>query len=174
MNKMFQTQRLMVQFSEPWNEFDFVSTAWITDERLRQFSLFSIINWFGLGMTSQKRVFNFINGRCCLGSPHLKKSVFFVGNFPKFYYHHHHVFGSSRIFCFGIFEAHCQRQWASLGVKFRGKAETENEKFKVDWGKPPPPKTDEFLEKFRRGGGVISNPKIYIAKFGLLNRAFLA
>ena len=40
-------------------------------------------------------------------------------------------------------------------------------------------KTDEFLEKFERGGrGVIFNPKIhyiiYIADFGTLNRAFLA
>ena len=40
-------------------------------------------------------------------------------------------------------------------------------------GKHPPSKTDEFSEKLRRGG-VISNPKIYVAKFGLLNRAFLA
>ena len=31
-------------------------------------------------------------------------------------------------------------------------------------------KTDEFSEKFRRGGGPF-NPKIYIAKFGPLNRA---
>ena len=36
-----------------------------------------------------------------------------------------------------------------------------------------PTKTDEFSEKFQRGGGVISNPKIYIADFGPLNRAFL-
>ena len=36
-------------------------------------------------------------------------------------------------------------------------------------------KSDEFSEKFqRRGGGVIFNPKIYIAKFGPLNRAFSA
>ena len=41
-------------------------------------------------------------------------------------------------------------------------------------GKPPPTKTYEFSEKFRRGGGVISNPKIFIANFGLLNRVFLA
>ena len=34
-------------------------------------------------------------------------------------------------------------------------------------------KVAEFLEKFQ-GGGVISNPKIYIANFGPLNRAFLA
>ena len=27
-------------------------------------------------------------------------------------------------------------------------------------------KTDEFLEKFQKGGGVISNPKIYVADFG--------
>ena len=33
--------------------------------------------------------------------------------------------------------------------------------------------TDDFSEKFQRGvGGIISNPKIYIAKFG--NRAFSA
>ena len=34
-------------------------------------------------------------------------------------------------------------------------------------------KTDEFSEKFQReGGGIIFNPKIYIADFGPLNRAF--
>ena len=34
-------------------------------------------------------------------------------------------------------------------------------------GKPVPSKTDEFSEKFGRGGGggVISNPKIYVADF---------
>ena len=42
-------------------------------------------------------------------------------------------------------------------------------------GKPCTSKTDEFSEKFRRGeGGGIFNPKIYIAKFGPLNRAFSA
>ena len=41
-------------------------------------------------------------------------------------------------------------------------------------GKPPPTKTYEFSEKFQRGGGVISNPKIFVANFGLLNRVFLA
>ena len=38
-------------------------------------------------------------------------------------------------------------------------------------GKLSPSKTDEISEKFQRGGGVIFNPKIYIAKFGSLNRA---
>ena len=38
-------------------------------------------------------------------------------------------------------------------------------------GKPTPSKTDEISEKFQRGGGVIFNPKIYIAKFGPLSRA---
>ena len=33
-------------------------------------------------------------------------------------------------------------------------------------------RSDEFSEKFRKGGGVIFNPKTYIAKFGPLNRAF--
>ena len=33
-------------------------------------------------------------------------------------------------------------------------------------------KTDEFSEKFQRGGEVIFNPKIYVADFGPLNRAF--
>ena len=44
-------------------------------------------------------------------------------------------------------------------------------------GKTNASKTDEFSEKFQTGGGggvVISNPNIYVAKFGLLNRAFLA
>ena len=35
-------------------------------------------------------------------------------------------------------------------------------------------KTDEFSEKFQKGGGVIFNPKIYIADFGPLNRPFSA
>ena len=35
-------------------------------------------------------------------------------------------------------------------------------------------KTDEFWENFERGGGggVIFNPKIYVADFGPLDRAF--
>ena len=39
-------------------------------------------------------------------------------------------------------------------------------------GKDPATKSDEFLEKCQRGGGVIFNPKIYIADFWNLNRAF--
>ena len=35
-------------------------------------------------------------------------------------------------------------------------------------------KSDDFLEKFQRGGGVIFNPKIYVADLGTLNRAFCA
>ena len=38
-------------------------------------------------------------------------------------------------------------------------------------GTPSPSKTDEFSEKFQKVGGVIFNPKIYIAKFGPLSRA---
>ena len=33
-------------------------------------------------------------------------------------------------------------------------------------------KTDEFSEKFRRGGGVIFNPKIYVADFCHYRRYF--
>ena len=33
-------------------------------------------------------------------------------------------------------------------------------------GKEGVSKTDEFSEKFQKGGGVISNPKIYVADFG--------
>ena len=33
-------------------------------------------------------------------------------------------------------------------------------------------KTDEFSEKLQREGGVIFNPKVYVADFGNLNRAF--
>ena len=33
-------------------------------------------------------------------------------------------------------------------------------------------KTDEFSEKFQRGGRVIFNPKVYVANFGPFNRAF--
>ena len=40
-------------------------------------------------------------------------------------------------------------------------------------GKPRTSKTDEFSEKFRRAW-VIFNPKIYIAKFGPLDRTFSA
>ena len=53
-------------------------------------------------------------------------------------------------------------------------ASKKNQDISSQLGKPFHSKTDEFSEKFRRGGGVISNPKIYVAKFGLLNRAFLA
>ena len=34
-------------------------------------------------------------------------------------------------------------------------------------------KTDEFSENFQRGEGFIFNPKIYVAYFGPLYRAFL-
>ena len=40
------------------------------------------------------------------------------------------------------------------------------------YGKDGVSKTDEFSEKFQKGGGVIFNPKNYIADFGHLNRAF--
>ena len=36
------------------------------------------------------------------------------------------------------------------------------------------PKRMFFRKSSKRGGGVISNPKIYIADFGPLNRAFSA
>ena len=35
--------------------------------------------------------------------------------------------------------------------------------WKKPLGKPTDTKTDEFLEKFQTGGGVISNPKIFVA-----------
>ena len=38
-------------------------------------------------------------------------------------------------------------------------------------GKGGAAKSDEFLEKFQ-GGGVIFNPKIYVADFGPLHRFF--
>ena len=38
-------------------------------------------------------------------------------------------------------------------------------------GKDPATKSDEFLEKCQRGG-VIFNPKIYVADFGPLYRDF--
>ena len=40
-------------------------------------------------------------------------------------------------------------------------------------GMPNNTKTDEFLEKFRRGKRVIFNPKIYIADFGNFKQGFL-
>ena len=39
-------------------------------------------------------------------------------------------------------------------------------------GTPSPSKTDEFSEKFQRGGGVIFNPKIYVADFCHYRRYF--
>ena len=36
----------------------------------------------------------------------------------------------------------------------------------LELGTDGPTKTDEFLEKFQKGGGVISIPKIYLADFG--------
>ena len=44
----------------------------------------------------------------------------------------------------------------------------------MNLGKDGVSKTDEFSEKFQKGRGVIFNPKIYIADFGPLNRAFSA
>ena len=40
-------------------------------------------------------------------------------------------------------------------------------------GKGPTTKSDEFLEKCQRGGGVIFNPKIYVADFGNFKQGFL-
>ena len=41
------------------------------------------------------------------------------------------------------------------------------------WGRIAIPKRTNFW-KSSEGGGVVSNPKIYVAKFGPLNRAFSA
>ena len=41
-------------------------------------------------------------------------------------------------------------------------------------GKDPATKSDEFLEKCQRGGGVIFNPKIYIAVIGSFKQGFLS
>ena len=41
-------------------------------------------------------------------------------------------------------------------------------------GKGPTTKSDEFLEKFPKGGGVIFNPKIYVADFGNFKQGFLS
>ena len=40
-------------------------------------------------------------------------------------------------------------------------------------GKGGATKSDEFLEKCQKGGGVIFNPKIYIADFGKFEQGFL-
>ena len=42
------------------------------------------------------------------------------------------------------------------------------------WGKGPATKSDEFLEKFQRGGGVIFNPKVYVADFENFKQGFLS
>ena len=41
-------------------------------------------------------------------------------------------------------------------------------------GRAASPKRMNFWKSSKRGGGVISNPKIYVADFGHLNRAFWA
>ena len=41
-----------------------------------------------------------------------------------------------------------------------------------DWGKGGATKSDEFSEKFQRGGGGIFNPKKYIADFGNFKQGF--
>ena len=46
--------------------------------------------------------------------------------------------------------------------------------FSLSLGTGDATKTDDFLETFQRGAGVIFNPKIYAADFGTLNRAFSA
>ena len=47
------------------------------------------------------------------------------------------------------------------------------EKFwKADLGKDPATKSDEFLEKFQRGGGSFSIQKSIMQILGTLNRAF--
>ena len=44
----------------------------------------------------------------------------------------------------------------------------------VSFGKGPATKSDEFLEKFQRGGAVIFNPKIYVADFGNFKQGFMS
>ena len=46
----------------------------------------------------------------------------------------------------------------------------ENSKARIK-GRLPLPKRMNFRKSSKRGGGVIFNPKIYIAKFGPLSRA---
>ena len=41
-------------------------------------------------------------------------------------------------------------------------------------GKDPAIKSDEFLEECQRAGGVIFNPKNYIADFGNFKQGFLS
>ena len=41
-------------------------------------------------------------------------------------------------------------------------------------GKGSATKSEEFLEKSQRGGGVIFNPKIYVADFGNFKQGFLS
>ena len=62
-----------------------------------------------------------------------------------------------------------------LNMSVSGDCSNRNFKLNLvleELGKPRTSKTDEFSEK-SEGGGVIFNPKIYIAKFGPLNRAIL-
>ena len=44
----------------------------------------------------------------------------------------------------------------------------------LNLGKGPATKLDDFLEKVPKGGGVIFNPKIYIADFGDFQQGFLS
>ena len=48
----------------------------------------------------------------------------------------------------------------------------QNGKHGLPLGTDEPTKTDVFSEKFQKGGGVISNPKIYIADFCHYKRYF--
>ena len=47
------------------------------------------------------------------------------------------------------------------------------EQLLVTLGKGPATKSDEFLEKCQKGGGVIFNPKIYVTDFGNFKQGFL-
>ena len=41
-------------------------------------------------------------------------------------------------------------------------------------GKGPATKSDDFLEKFQRGRGVLFNPKTFVADFGNFRQGFLS
>ena len=61
----------------------------------------------------------------------------------------------------------------TVGTNRRERSLTRNLILDASLGTGGGIKKDEFSEKFRRGGGYHFNPKIDVAAFGLVNRAFV-
>ena len=74
------------------------------------------------------------------------------------------------------FPAGCHKlqQGAGGNIALTGKEKKDFLHALVDKGSIPAPKRMNFRKSSEGGGGIISDPKIYVAKFGPLNRAFSA